>query len=246
MFRVTDQFEFVAKLQDEKNLQRKKWFIAAKSHQEQKVQKQERAEGALEDFGAAMIVAEEIELQEFKADLDLYDEATVKAIIENRDILERLILERDTLLARAYVLEDGTRVFKSEDGEHVYDESGNHVAEEIIDPEQIPDHHPKAEPYLQALDSIKKHEAIQHNLHDYQAKLDEARERTSSGEMTQQELEDYRDELKRAIPIEVNRQLPEFSTSSEHDTKPGSTTMSKPTAFATSDMAINPELIPGM
>ena len=42
------------------------------------------------------------------------------------------------MLAKAYVLDDGRRVFETADGARVYDEFGEFVPPEIIDPDLIP------------------------------------------------------------------------------------------------------------
>lgn len=246
MFRAADQFEIRAKLQDEKDLERKKWFIAAKNREQQKDLKQERREDALEDIAAAVILATENELQEFSAQLDVYDEATVKAIVRNREILDQFLVEREAMLVNAYVLEDGTRVFKSEDGQRVYDEHGGLVSSNVITPEEIPDNFETAEPYLRVLEGIRQHQAIENDLYAYQEQLDEARERLASGEMTTEELDQYREELQRNMPIEVKRELQDYDAPNEILLKSDFSASAQSPTLTVSDMVIDPALVPGM
>ncbi|MEM1163508.1 MAG: hypothetical protein AAGJ28_21455, partial [Pseudomonadota bacterium] len=53
----------------------------------------------------------------------------------------------DALLEGAFIMPDGRRVFKSEDGQRVYDEFGKEVGRDGIDPDLIPDGLPAWESY---------------------------------------------------------------------------------------------------
>ena len=128
MLRMMDDFELRALRQEQRDYERAKWFIASKQRDQEKELREERAEQNVGDLAASIVIADPIEVESFRADLDAYDAATIEAIMENREILERLYRERDILLERAYQLDDGTRVFKSEDGVRVFDEHGDLVS----------------------------------------------------------------------------------------------------------------------
>ena len=67
-------------------------------------------------------VATDMQIQEFEAKLDRYEAATVAALIENQERLDVVTAQMIVLLDQTYVLEDGRRVFKTEDGTQVFDE----------------------------------------------------------------------------------------------------------------------------
>ena len=156
-----------------------------------------------------MVVANEYEVTAFKQELDTYDLATMHALLEKSKILEQLYRQRDRLLDNAYRLDDGTRVFKSEDGVTVINEAGEEIPADVVTPEEIGDHHTKAEEYLSVNEKIDEHQAVDQRLRDYQEQLDAARELVNSGEMTKEELEDYRRQLQADMPLEVRQQLPD-------------------------------------
>lgn len=245
MFRAIDHFDIQQAQNERQEFERKKWFIAARDNREQKELRQDRLEEAVTDFATSVILAEPIELEKFEIELETYDALTIEALQENLVILDLLYRERDTMLDNAYMLDDGTRVFKSEDGQRVFDENGNRVSQDIVEPDTIPDHHTKAEPFFKNKGAIAKHEAIGNRLSEYQGKLDEARERMDSGEMTKDELADYRQELQQTMPIEVRRKLPDYDPSQETDLKADFAAMTKQTIAPTAnmDMSIAADMI---
>lgn len=247
MLRMMDDFELRALRQEQRDYERAKWFIASKQREQEKELREERAEQNVGDLAASIVIADPIEVEAFRADLDTYDVATIEAIMENREILERLYRERDILLERAYQLEDGTRVFKSEDGVRVFDEYGDLVSPIRVDPDQIADHYPSAESYLEQLRLIEQHEAIDQNLADYQTQLDEERERLDSGELSQSEFEDLRSSIENNIPIEVRRKLPDYDPTQEVElTTEFTASAAKMTKLSPADMMIDPSMMPGI
>lgn len=249
MLRVMDDFEIRALQSEALRHEREKWFIAAKHQREQKELHADREEQELIDLLTSVVLADAIEVEEFKVELDTYDALTIEALTENQFILDQLYLERDTMLDSAYQLENGTRVFKSEDGVRVFDESGDLVSDNVIHPDEIGDHYPKAEPYLEKLEFIEKHEAIQQDLFDYQEKLDDARERLDSDDLAQEEFEAIREEIQNEMPLEVRRKLPDYDPSQETDLTSefaATATIEQATKLTPADMAIDPSIMPGM
>jgi len=242
-----DDFELRALQSEALRHEREKWFIASKHKQEQKDLRQDQEDDELFDLAVSVVLADALEVEAFKVDLDTYDALTIEAIMENREILEQLYRNRDAMLNTAYQLEDGTRVFKSEDGQRVYDEQGSLLSPDIVHPDEIPDNFEKAEPYLEILDGIKKHEAIDQNLIDYQEKLDDTREQLDNGDLTQEEFEAIREEIQNDMPIEVRRKLPDYDPAQETNLKSDFTAIaSQTTALSTADMAIDPSMVPAM
>ncbi|MEM7069354.1 MAG: hypothetical protein AAF478_10770 [Pseudomonadota bacterium] len=248
MLRMIDDFELRALRSEALAREREKWFIAARNRKERKEIRGEAAEQDIFDMAAAAIVADQIEVQEFKAELETYDALTIEAIKENQAILESLYRKRDEMLANAYKLEDGTIVFRSEDNARVFDSEGNPVPEEVVHPDEIGDHHPKAEPYFEIRLGIDKHEVIEENLFDYQEKLDEARKHLDSGDLTQEEFENIRGDIKNNMPIEVRRKLPVYDPSKEIDMTSdfaATAAIEQATKLSPEDLAIDPSLVPG-
>ena len=247
MLRMMDDFEVRALRSDALERERAKWFIAAKERHQRQELRQDNADQELLDLATSVILADAMQVEAFRTDLDTYDAMTIEALMENREILERLYLERQALLDNAYQLDDGTHVFKSEDGKRVIDEAGNSVSSQIVDPDQILDHHTSAEDWERSVDQINKHEAIEQNLIDYQEKLDAAREQLYEGELTQDEFDELKSGIEADMPIEVRRKLPDYDPSQETDlTSDFTATAKKAIEIAPADMAIDPSMVPGM
>lgn len=209
MISAQDHFRQKELVRAAQSRERSKWFVAAREHKERQNDLAEEADATVLNLAAVVVLADPIEIEAFKVELVVYDIATIEAIIANREILEVLYAEHQRLLGEAYVLEDGRRVFKSENGRGVFFEDGDLASPDVVDPNEIEDYRPTAEEFFANKKSIVKHEAIGKRLDAYQTDLDEARERADSGEMTKDELDDTRQKLSQDMPIEVRRQLPE-------------------------------------
>lgn len=246
MLRAINHFGIHSSRLDHSELERRKWFIASRHQRKQREIHQDHAEDVLSDFAASFALADPLEIQAYRAELDEYDALTVEAIMENREILDRLYAERDAMLERAYQLEDGTRVFKSEDGLRVYSEKGDLVPRSKIDPDEIGDKFEKAEPYLSVRQEIKKHRLIEKNLHEFQEHLDEDRELADSGNMTKDELAERREERLKEMPIEVRRKLNGYDETQEQKLKSEFSTSAKPITENDMDMRIDPSMVPSL
>lgn len=241
-----DDFEIHALQSEALRHEREKWFIASKHQQEQKEIKQEQAEDEFLDFVASIVLADPIEVEAFRADLDTYDALTIEAIMENREILEALYLERDAALENAYQLDDGTHLFKSEDGIRIFDKEGNQLSSEIVEPNQIPDHHTTHEAWQDIKTKIHKHELIDQKLLDYQERLDEARDRLDDGELTQEEFHELKDGIEKDMPIEVRRKRPDYDPSLETNVKAdftATTNVEQIVKLAPANMVIDPTMV---
>lgn len=103
------------------------------------------------------------------------------------------------------MLPDGRKVFKTEDGRHIFDESGAEV--KGVDPATVEDWRPRAEQFF---DLVEKRDALtveRQQLHDYQAELDEARERAGEDGLTKDDLDDLERRLADDMPEAVKRHL---------------------------------------
>lgn len=210
-----EDFEIRALHSENLRKEREKWFIAAREHKERKELRVEQAEEEFLDFAVSAILATEIEVQEFQARLDTYDEATVKALMENQEALDLLQIQITEMLSSAHVMKDGTRVFKSEDGTWAVDEHGHRLDNETHDIDAISQTKVTAEEYLEVHEQKKQLMQERQELLDYQEKLDNARERSNSDDFTKDELDELDKELEADMPETVKRQLPDYKPSQE-------------------------------
>lgn len=157
------------------------------------------------DIVATIITTEQAAT--LRLELNTYEVATIEALQANREALD-LARERlaETLL-RAHVLEDGRRVFKTQDGTQVFDEHGDELTADIITPEEIDDGRPTWEQFKAERDAVRALEAEQSELLEFQSELDAAAELLDSGKMTQNQFDEIRADLRRNAPDAVRAQF---------------------------------------
>lgn len=183
---------------------------AEQRKQRDRDQDMEKDVADLADLAVATIT--EAQTRELRLQIDRYDTATVNALYENEQALERVQAQIDMMFAQAYVLPDGRRVFKTEDGQQVFDEHGEELDPSFIDPDMIEDWRPRWEPVKQSLDQREALVEERTGLIAYQDKLDNARERLEAGDMTQAEYDRLREDLVEEMPDAVRRQIPELAS----------------------------------
>lgn len=193
--------------------------------QEEERQRRERREDARNDdaelMDFAMVVVSASEIAQFRSELDRYDAATIAALQENEVELAQIRERMEELLGQAYVLPDGRRVFKTEDGLRVFDEHGIELDASTIDPDLIGDDHPHWETYRSYFDRAQELISERDEILRYQQELDEARERLDAGDMTQDEFDQMREQLVAEMPDAVRSQIPELASQAletGHDT----------------------------
>ena len=177
-----------------------------KQKREERQDKNDRAIDAASE-AASIVLATTKQLATFNQTLDTYDTATVEALMRNERELAEVQARIDAMLVEAHVMEDGRRVFKTEDGTQVFDEHGKEVTN-LIDPMEIPDTNPTWESYHSS--RAEEHFILdaRRDILDYQQRLDEARDRAASGELTQDELEQLEASLAEDMPEQVRAALP--------------------------------------
>ncbi|WP_350335242.1 hypothetical protein [Coralliovum pocilloporae] len=194
---------------------RRKWFIASKEQRQKREEMEERAEDTFIDLAIAATIATEAQIEAFNRKLDTYDEATVRALMENQEALDAVQAEIDDMLSRAHKLEDGRRVFKTEDGRRVFDEHGNELDQLVVDPESISDQAPTWESFDASVSTLGELKIERQEIFQYQEKLDAVREHASSGEITEDELAELEADLDGRMPPAVQRQLPDYEPTQE-------------------------------
>ena len=216
---------------------------AARQRQREERRKIEAAaeRNADDDFRDLMTLTAAAEYQRLQARIDAYETATVAALLENEEAREAAHIELRALLDRAAVLPDGRRVFRTEDGRQVFDERGNEVDREELDPNSIPDHVPRWEVYVDQLDRIGQLEKERRDILEYQARLDEARDRRDEGDLTQDDLDDMAADLERDMPAAVRKELGETAPGVEAGFGPGRPSSPHVAPVATNQPRRDPE-----
>ena len=172
-------------------LRQRQWFIKAKEQEEKRLEAEQQADDAFLGLAEAAIIATnnqiaefearmdayEIKLNAYEARLDRYDAAVAQALIESVERLDLLEEQHRRLVERGFTAPNGQKVFKSEDGTFVVDQTGQPVGEEIVVPSTIPDGLPTAEQIIDLNDRIMAERENQQQLLEAQREIDEARDR---------------------------------------------------------------------
>lgn len=245
MINVMNDFQHYNHTAKQAEVNRRKWFIAARENRDRKEKITEEAEQALLDLVTTVVLATEIEIITFQAKLDTYDEATVIALMENQQLLDAVNERIADTLSRAHVLEDGRRVFKTENGLQVFDEHGEQVDESVIHPDQIDDSKPTWEAFEGELKLEEQLQSERQGLIEYQEKLDNARERSNSDDFTKKELDELESELEADMPPAVAKHIPGMKTSSAIELKTEFKTPADP-AISSPVVRINSNATPSL
>lgn len=155
-----------------------------------------------------LVVISAVEAQALRIELDLYDTATVEALQRNEIHLSEVQERLDKIFAKSYTLPDGRKAWKTIDGTEVYDENGEKLDLDVIDPDAIADEYPcweTVKPMLDERDFLLRQRS---EVLEYQSKLDNTRDRLDSGDMTREEFEKLRQELKDEMPDAVRAHVP--------------------------------------
>ena len=180
-------------------------FEAREREAKEKKEERERDEEVIQLMH--VVLASSDDIASFEAKLDHYDEATTKALMENEIELKAVRERINKMMLEAHVLPDGRRVFKTEDGTRVFDENGTEIKADQIDPAEIDDGKPTWEVYNAAREEKLQLERERTQLHEYQDKLDSARERLDDPKLSKDELEALDKELGEAMPDRVKADL---------------------------------------
>ena len=193
-------------------LRQQQWFIKSRHEQEKRDKKAEKLQDDLLSSALEVILATENQIQEFNIKLDQYDEATVKALMDNQVALENVRANIELMLENAYVMEDGRRVFKTEDGTQVFDEYGIEVMQSELDFGLIPPNNKTWQEFTTNLSLEAELQVERGQLIEFQEQLDSAREVSSKGGMTEQQLVDLDADLFDAMPPSIKNNISGFDT----------------------------------
>lgn len=148
-----------------------------------------------------------VRIAEFRTRLDRYDTKTVEALMDNQQAIDTVQERIDAMLGKAVVLPDGRRAFRTIDGKKAFDEHGQELGLDVIDPMSIDEKKPTWEAYRDSkLEKVRLMEE-RGQLLDYQGRLDKARDRLDKGEITERELKELGDRLDADMPEAVRNKL---------------------------------------
>lgn len=184
-------------------LRQRRWFIKGRQDQERRADVAEKLEDDLVGLATEAVMASEAQIKAFEAKLDHYDEATVHALMENQELLDAVTERIADMLARAYRMEDGRRVFKTEDGTQVFDEFGQEVGPDELDPNLIDEKRPTWEAFSEAKTLEQELFAERADIIELQEKLDAARDDIAEGGISAADLDQLDADLLDAMPPTV-------------------------------------------
>lgn len=174
-----------------------------KEHREKLAEEAEVAEADFLALGQAAIEATAEAITLFENDLSKYEALTVEEIMRLQGHLDALLAEREALLANTHVLPDGRRVFKTLDGQRVFDEHGIEVGQDIIHPDMIGDDKTRHETFLQNGSAIERTRRSLDAMHEFKDELDGIRDELGNKQITDEKLEELREQLESAAPVEI-------------------------------------------
>lgn len=212
LIQLSDHFSNDERDRHSEQLRRKQWFIKAKIDHAKREEVLDNAEEAMITAATVITAAANAQIAEFERTLDIYDEATVKALMLNQEQLDTINIELMALLDRAHVIEDGRRVFKTQDGTQVFDEHGVEIGRDEVDFDAISPNNPSWEKYQPIFTQKSELEAERKKIHEFQDKVDDARKRIDEGGISEQELDDLDAELADVMPPSVKVQISGFDT----------------------------------
>lgn len=151
----------------------------------------------------------ELRARRLESRIGLHQQAVIQALLENQRQLDEAEDRIDQMLAEAHVLEDGRRVFKSEDGTRVFDEHGQEIGAEILDPAAIDDNKTRWEQFKAEKDEHTRLTAEREELLNYQNQLDQAQDRLEQQGFSADDADDLDGLLTGGAPDAIHAYLPE-------------------------------------
>jgi|GEM_PF-6405574 len=165
---------------------------------------------------AAIIVgATDLEIREITARTGLHQNISIEALQENREQLDAAEEELEDILDQAFVLEDGRRVFLSEDGLRVIDELGQDVDADIIDPSRIDPTKPRYDKFLESKLAFAALMEEQDQLLTYQNELDKFAVAIERGNLSRDDVAEMNAYMTENAPAAIRAKLPESDPAHE-------------------------------
>lgn len=189
-----------------------------------------------------LALASQQDIARLRFKIDQLDRASLEALRETEG---KLVEARDDLKHiqdNAYQLPDGRKVYRTEDGNAVYDDGGNQLNPTDITPDDISEESPTWEQRRAAGETIENLAQEQESIETYRERLDRTRKRLNGDNITQDELDELDKELENDMPAAVRQHRNRLaaddpdpkaeptrttSAAAEYDAKPGFKTAPK-------------------
>lgn len=137
--------------------------------------------------------------------IDMLDRASFEALVETEKKLVQAREDLDRLRDNAYQLPDGTKVYRTEDGAAVYDDDGNRLGNDVIDPAAIPDNKPTWEDRQRRGERVDQFQRERRDIQDYRDRLDRARDKLGDDDLSSDDIEGVEQGIDETMPQSVRR-----------------------------------------
>lgn len=232
MMKLGEHFERKGQSHQSDWLKQQRWFIKSRQDQKQRDDAANKTEDGILATAVEVVIATQIQMQIFEAQLDEYDESIVAALMENQILLneiERRLAKVEADLSPLFnnpnannVMDDGRRIFLTADRNQAYDEFGKEVSNDEYDYGNFNDDFVAVDPYISDLkkrgDLIRlKTEALEarEGIHAFEDRVNEARQEAENGEMTEERLDELSAELDDLMPPEVGELMSDYELPSK-------------------------------
>lgn len=175
-------------------------------------EKQERAEARSDLIDLWVNMPGATRVAAFRVRLDRWDAANMEAILDLQDDLTDAQSQLRRTLAQAFVLPDGRRVFRTEDGLQVFDEHGADVSA-AVDSDSIEAFRPSWEQFQADQAHVREVEAALKKRLELQDRLDQARDDLDAGVLTVDDLDALEAEFDASISLPSHPSTPDVPTS---------------------------------
>ncbi|MEP1577200.1 hypothetical protein [Roseibium album] len=190
--------EFV--LRANNRIRREQGHEQHKDRDKRQRRKDKEAQDEFDDLIQVAVLATTEHVAQFQNRLDDYERQAVERILMLQQQRDQKLAERESLLEAAHTLPGGTRVFKTEDNQKVFDEHGTEIGADILSPDQIGDDRPKWDQFSDVEGDIQDIDEALAEAITFQEKIEALRSRSEANELTQDELDALEQELDDIVP----------------------------------------------
>jgi len=190
--------EFV--LRANNRIRREQGHEQHKDRDKRQRRKDKEAQDEFDDLIQVAVLATTEHVVQLQNRLDDYERQAVERILMLQQQRDQKLAERETLLEAAHTLPDGTRVFKTEDNQKVFDEHGTEIGADILSPDQIGDDRPKWDQFSDIEGDIETIDDALAETITFQEKIEELRNQSEGEGLTRDEMDALEQKLDDIVP----------------------------------------------
>lgn len=220
MVRLSEHFERKEQSHHSDWVKQQRWFIKSRQDKKQRADAEQKHDDEVLASAIEAVIATQTQLQGFEVRLDEYDESIVAALMDNQILLDEIgqrLMDVEADLAPLFddphannVMDDGRRVFLTADRSQAYDEIGQEIGSEEYDYDLFGADAAPVDPYIghlklrgELIQSRTEALEARQNIYEFEESVADARLESTSGEMTQDRLEELSAELDDLMPPEI-------------------------------------------